>query len=183
MQGDLIWSYGNCQPRLTIPKSITSLMAGYQFLGVAGEKSIKAPFLDCLKINYDFNHALATHCKPFKFETIEVNNYQKKDYYTSLDQKIIRANNTIRELIVNPALITVQKVLHNHFEYFFSTITCVIADTLLEKLMQLFVLYPESDRETKTKVLVYLQPKNIFTQYLSLLTKNSFILFVREDPR
>lgn len=187
VQKDLIWTYGNCQPKLPIPEIISSLMAGYQFLGVAGEKSIKAPFLDCLKINYDFNHAIATHYEPFKFEAIEVNNYQEKDYHTSLDQKIVRANNTLRELIANPALITVPKVLHNHFEYFFPTITCVIADTFLGKLMQLFVLYPQSDRETKTFVLLYLQPKNIFTQYLSLLTTKSFIksldLVIEQDSK
>ena len=185
VQGDLIWTYGNCQPKLPIPKLITDLTAGYQFLGVAGEKSIQAPFLDCLKINYDFNHAIATHSQPFKFTKITTKNYQEQGYCTSLDQEIVRADNTVMELVVNPALMTVPKVLHNHFEYFFPTITCVTADTFLGKLVQLFVLYPQSNRITKTFVLVYLQPRNILSQYLSLLTKNSFIksfdLVIKQD--
>jgi len=185
VKGDLVWTYDNYEPRLSVPESIANISDGYQFLGVAGEKTIQAPFLDCLKINYDFNHAIATHNQPFKFENIATSNYQEKDYHTSLDQEIVRANNTIRELITNPALLSVPKVVHNHFEYFFPTITCVTADTFLGKLTQLFVIYPQGDRQTKTFVLLYLKPSNIFTQYLSLLTKNSFIksfdLVIKQD--
>ena len=187
VKGDLVWTYGNYESRLDIPESIPCMADGYQFLGVAGEKTIQAPFLDCLKINYDFNHAIATHRQPFKFEKIATSNYQEQDYYTSLDQEITMSENTVVELITNPALLTVSKVVHNHFEYFFPTVTCVTADTLLGKLTQLFVLYPQGDRQTKTFVLLYLKPKNIFTQYLSLLTKSSFIksfnLVIKQDSQ
>lgn len=185
VQRDLVWTYGNIKPRLTIPESIPGKADQYQFLGVAGEKTIQAPFLDCLEINYDFNHAIATHYQPFKFDSIKTTNYQENDYYTTLDQEITRANNTIQELLANPALLTVAKVIHNHFEYFFPTITCITANTFLGKLRQLFVLYPEGEHQTKTFVLLYLKPSNIFTQYLSLLTKSSFIesfdLIIKQD--
>ena len=185
VEGDLVWTYGNEKSRLAIPESIPGMTDEYQFLGIAGEKTIQAPFLDCLKINYDFNHAIATHRQPFKFDSIQTTNYQENGYYTSLEQEIIRKDNTIQELFTNPALLTVSKVIHNHFEYLFPTTTCIIADTFLGKLMQLFVLYPVSEHQTKTFVLLYLKPSNIFTRYLSLLTKSSLIesfnLIIKQD--
>ncbi len=64
---ELIWTYGGFEPRLPIPDLIPRITAGFEFMGVAGEKSIAADFLKCLKINYDFNHACGTHREPFKF--------------------------------------------------------------------------------------------------------------------
>ena len=172
---DIIWTYGNLKPHLPVPDLITRLTRGYQFLGVAGEKSINAPFLNCLKINYDFNHAIATHREPFKFDAIEIKNYRENGYHTELDQVIIRSENTWQELIINPALLTVSKELHNHFEYAFPSITSVSSQTFLGELLQFFVLYPETETVTKTFILVYLKPKNKFTQILSFLVASSFL--------
>ena len=175
IKDDIIWTYGNSKPRLPIPDLITRLTQEFQFLGVAGEKSIQAPFLKCLKINYDFNHAIATHREPFKFNEIAVKNYQENGYHTQLDQEIIRSKNTWQELISNPALLTVPKVLNNHFEYAFPAITSVSSKTFLGELLQFFILYPESETVTKTFILVYLKPKNKFTRLISSLTKSSFL--------
>ena len=185
VRGDLIWTYGNHQPKLPIPELITDLTVGYQFLGIAGERSIKAPFLNCLKINYDFNHAIATHRQPFKFDKIIVNNYQENGYYTQLDQEIIRSENSWQELISNPALLTVPKTLCNHFEYAFPCITSVSSQTFLGKLQQFFILYPETETITKTFVLVYLKPKNKLARLLSSLVTSyflkSFDLVIEQD--
>ena len=175
IKNNIIWTYGGLKPQLPIPDLITRLTREYQLLGVAGEKSIQAPFLNCLKINYDFNHAIATHREPFKFDGIVVKNYQENGYYTQLNQEVIRGENTWRELITNPALLTVPKILRNHFEYAFPSTTSVSSQTFLGELLQFFILYPETETTTKTFILVYLKPKSILARLLSSLATSSFI--------
>ena len=187
VEGDLIWTYGNHPPKLPVPNLIPRVTEGYQFLGVAGEKSIQAEFLKCLKINYDFNHAIATHREPFKFDKIEISNYQENSFYTTLDQELLRSKNTWQEIIDNPALLTTPKTLYNHFEYTFPSTASIISQTYFGQLAQFFILYPESKQSTKTFILLYNKPKNIFNQLLSSLLKRYFIkafdLVIEQDSR
>lgn len=185
VEDDLIWTYGNHKPQLLVPDLISRITEGYYFLGIAGEKSIQAPFLKCLKINYDFNHVIATHQKPFKFVQVKVNNYQENSYFVSLDQEVIRENNTWQEIIRNPALLTAPKTFVNHFEYSFPAITSLITQTIFGDIAQFFILYPETESSTKTFVLLYLKPKNKFSFLFLLLLKKSFLksfnLIVEQD--
>ena len=185
VEGDLIWTYGIHQPKLPVPNLIPRITEGYQFLGIAGEKSIQAEFLKCLKINYDFNHAIAAHREPFKFDKIEISNYQENGFYPTLEQELVRTQNTWREIIDNPALLTAPKTLHNHFEYAFPSISSLITKMDFGQLAQFFALYPESQNSTKTFALLYIKPKNKLNQFLSSLLKRHFLksfdLVVEQD--
>ena len=187
VEGDRIWTYGNFKPQLPVPNLIPKITAECQFLGVAGEKSIQASFLNCLKINYDFNHAIAIHRQPFKFEGIKVKNYQENGYNTTLDQEVIRVKNTWKEVIKNPALLTASQIMHNHFEYSFPSTSSLIFNSSFGELVQCFFLYPETEKSTKTFVLLYIKPKNKFSEFLFLLFKNyflkSFDLVVEQDAQ
>ncbi len=187
VEDDLIWTYGDRKPQLPVPNLISRITEGYEFLGIAGEKSIQAPFLNCLKINYDFNHAIATHREPFKFDLIKVTNYQENGCHITLDQEVMRVNNSWKEIIKNPALLTAPKTLDNHFEYSFPSISSLITQTNFGELAQFFILYPETERSTKTFVLLYIKPKNKFSHFLLLLLKSyllkSFDLVVEQDSR
>ncbi|MDJ0597053.1 MAG: Rieske 2Fe-2S domain-containing protein [Pleurocapsa sp. MO_226.B13] len=185
VEDDLIWTYGNHQPRIPVPNLIPRTIKGYQFLGFTGEKSIQAPFLKCLKINYDFNHAIATHREPFKFDRIQVDNYQENGFYPTLHQTAIRVNNSWQEIINNPALLVAPRTLDNHFEYSFPSTSSLITPTAFGELAQFFILYPETQRSTRTFVLLYIKPKNKFSHFLFLLLKSywlkSYDLVVEQD--
>ncbi|MEM7591751.1 MAG: Rieske (2Fe-2S) protein [Cyanobacteria bacterium P01_A01_bin.83] len=185
VESDLIWTYGNHQPQLPIPNLIPRITKEYHFLGIAGVKTIQSPLLKCLKINYDFNHAIATHRNPFKFDRIKIKNYQPSGFYTTLDQEIIRNNNNWQEIIENPALLIAPQTLNNHFEYSFPAITSLITSTVLGEISQFFILYPETNQSTKTFILLYIKPKNKLCHSLFLLSKNywlkSFDLVVEQD--
>ena len=187
VEDDLIWTYGNHQPRIPLPNLNSRITQEYQFLGVAGEKIIQAPFLKCLKINYDFNHAIATHRKPFKFDQIKVSNYQENGFYTTLEQEVIRVNHSWREIMHNPALLAAPKTLKNHFAYSFPSTASLITQTAFGKIAQFFILYPETEQSTQTFVLLYIKPKNKFSHFLFLLLKSywlkSFNLVVEQDSR
>ena len=187
IKGDLIWTYGIHQPKLPVPNLIPQMTEGYQFLGVAGVKTIQGEFLKCLKINYDFNHAIATHREPFNFDRIHITNYQKNGFYSRLEQKIGRTQNTWKEIINNPALLIAPKTLDNHFEYAFPSTASLITKANFGQLAQFFLIYPESKNSTKTFVLLYIKPKNRFNKFLLLLLKSHFLksfdLVVEQDSR
>jgi phenylpropionate dioxygenase-like ring-hydroxylating dioxygenase large terminal subunit len=46
MIGDMIWTYGECEPRLPIPELVEKIAAEYDFVGIAGEQSIQSDFLN-----------------------------------------------------------------------------------------------------------------------------------------
>ena len=187
VEDDFIWTYGNHQPQIPVPTLIPRITKEYQFLGIAGEKSIRASFLKCLKINFDFNHAIAIHREPFKFDQIKVFNFQENGYYPSLEQEVMRVNNSWKEIVKNPALLTAPRTLHNHFEYSFPSISSLITQTKFGEVAQFFILYPETQQSTKTFVLLYIKPKNKFSHFLFLLLKNywlkSFDLVIEQDSR
>ncbi|MGL5875298.1 MAG: Rieske 2Fe-2S domain-containing protein [Xenococcaceae cyanobacterium] len=184
IRDDAIWTYGGYTPKLSIPELIPRITKGFEFIGIAGERSISANFLSCLKINYDFNHPYGTHRKPFKFKAIEVKNYRENGYEIKLTQEIARENNTFAEILRYPSALATPKILINEFEYSFPAISSLISvsNTLFGQLTQIFILYPEREKQTKIFVLLYAKPKH---KLFLLPFKNSilkvFNLLVEQD--
>ena len=187
VEGDLIWTYGGFQPKLPISNLIPRITQDCIFLDSTTTRTISAEFIKCLKINYDFNHAIGTHREPFKIDSITVTNYQANGYYTKLDQKIDRVNNSLGEFLQNPALLTTPKTVINHFEYSFPAITSIVTDTDYGQLIQVFIIYPETDQTTKTFILLYYKPKNLFSKWIISLLKKHFIaafsLIIEQDAQ
>jgi phenylpropionate dioxygenase-like ring-hydroxylating dioxygenase large terminal subunit len=182
VKDDTIWTYGGYEPRLPVPDLIPRLTKEFEFMGVAGEKSISANFLSCLKINSDFNHPYGTHREPFKFRAIEVKNYKENGYKIELTQEITKEDNTLRDILKYPALLTTPKILINKFEYSYPAIVSILTKTVFGEIAQFFLLYPERENQTKTFVLLYAKPKNKLL--LSLLKKSflkAFDLVVQQD--
>ncbi len=155
IQDDLIWSYGGFEPRLSIPKLIDERTKGLSFLGVACNKSIQTNFLSCIKINYDFNHQNGVHHNIFKIRDNPVQTFDKEGYYARVVQTFFREDNTIVEIWQNPSLLSLPKKIQNELEYTFPSTTLFKADLALGELLQFFILYPETEHQTRTVVLCY----------------------------
>jgi phenylpropionate dioxygenase-like ring-hydroxylating dioxygenase large terminal subunit len=186
VKGDEIWTYGGYEPRLPIPELIGRITEGFEFIGIAGEKSISADFLSCLKINYDFNHPYGTHRQPFKFKAIEVKNYRENGYDITLTQEITRENNTLRDILKYPAALTTPQILINEIEYSFPAIASLVSvtDTLFGQLAQIFLLYPEREKQTKIFVLLYAKPKHkLFLLPFKKSILEAFNLLVDQDTK
>jgi phenylpropionate dioxygenase-like ring-hydroxylating dioxygenase large terminal subunit len=182
--GDLIWTYGGFERRLPIPDLIQRITEGFQFVGVAVEKSIPADFLSSLMINYDFNHVHATHREPFKITPVKVSDYQENGYYTKAIQEVTRDENTLEEILKNPVLLVAPKTYTNYFEYAFPSTTSLVGDFPLGKTASFFILYPEQESCTKTLVLLYVKTSNKLL--LSLFKKpllEALELVVEQDTR
>lgn len=155
VQDDLIWTYGNLEPRLPIPDLIYQRIKGMKYLGVAGDSSIKAQFIDCIRINYDFNHQNGVHRDNFRIIENPVRAFETDGYYARVVQTFLRAKNTLAEISQNPALLTLPQEISNELEYSFPSITLFKAKLPLGELLQFFSLYPETEKSTRTFVLSY----------------------------
>ncbi len=59
--GDCVWTFGECELRIAIPSIVEKIASEYDFVGIAGEKTIQGDFLSTWLINSDFNHQNGTH--------------------------------------------------------------------------------------------------------------------------
>jgi phenylpropionate dioxygenase-like ring-hydroxylating dioxygenase large terminal subunit len=160
IQGDLIWTYGGFEARLPIPDLIINKIQGLDFFGVTGEKTIHASFLQCIKINYDFNHQNGSHRASFKIIDNPVHAFENDGYYARVEQTFIREDNTWQEILENPGLISTPKSYRSELEYEFPSTTLFNAEVDFGYIPQFFILYPETENRTKTFVLCYGKWKN-----------------------
>ncbi len=153
VENDYIWTYGGIEPKLPIPDVHQKIADDYEFVGIAGEKSIQAHFLSNLMISYDYNHVKGTHRELFRIESNKIPVFEKEGYYAKVVQELHRANNTLMEILQNPALLTLPKVYTSYLEYAFPSTTVFKTQTPVGKIAQIHILYPETENRTKTFVL------------------------------
>ncbi len=160
IQGDLIWTYGGFEPRLPVPDLILRHTEKLDLLGVAGNKSISASFLRCIKINYDFNHQNGTHRESFRIRENPVHAFEEEGYYAKVVQTFFRDNNTIADILKNPALLSTPTTYKSDLEYTFPSTTMFRPQVDFGEIPQFYILYPETENRTRTFVLCYGKWKN-----------------------
>lgn len=168
--GDCIWTYGT-EPRTPVPNLIPKITAEFEFIGVTGEKSIKSDFLSNLLLNYDFNHQNGTHRELFKIKANKIISFEHDGNYAKVEQEFIRDENTLSELLSNPALLFMPKTYTSYLEYSFPSTTAFLAKVPTGEFMEIHLLYPETKNRTKTFVLTYAKFKNPLLKLL----KKSFL--------
>ena len=155
VQEDLIWTYGGYEPRLPIPDLIAARTKGFRFLGIAGNSCIQAEFLRCIRINYDFNHQNGVHRELFRIQENPVERFEQNGVEARVVQTFLRTENTINEILQNPSLMTLPKQIKNELEYSFPSTTIFKAKLPPGEVLQVFILYPEAEQQTRTFVLFY----------------------------
>ncbi|AKG22234.1 Rieske 2Fe-2S domain-containing protein [Calothrix sp. 336/3] len=155
MQGDFIWTYANQVPRIPIPNILEEISGKYRYIGATKNVTIKTPFLYALEVNHDLNHAKGTHRPLFKIESTEVHSFEAQEYFSVSRIKHFRAQNTWQEYLKNIALFftpnPVELLLENYFPHF----VIVYSDSPLGELVQVFVIYPETENTTKMFILLF----------------------------
>ncbi|MBW4449268.1 MAG: Rieske 2Fe-2S domain-containing protein [Spirirestis rafaelensis WJT71-NPBG6] len=166
-QGDFIWTYANQKPKLPIPDILEKLSTQFRFIGVAGDVTIKAPFLDALEINHDVNHAKGTHRELFRIKETKVDDFQHDGYFSVSHIKHFREKNTFQEYLENIALLFTPNEVELLLENYFPSLVVVYSDSPLGKLVQVFTIYPET--ENKTKIFIPLFTEKSFGIFNSIL--------------
>ena len=140
--------------------------------------------------------ATSTHKEMFQITFCDVKGYETNGYYAKVQQEIKRADNSWREILQNPALLIIPKLLKNTLEYTFPSTTALFATAPVGNIVQTHILYPETTNRTKTFVLFYGKFKNPLVKFLfgkSLLETGAKIveqdskavenLYPREKPK
>lgn len=153
--GDWIWTYGECTPKKEIPDLLLKIPSDYTFWGVCGEQTIESKFVNCLKINYDFNHVLATHKTVAKFSHLQVKQVEFNQDKIKVTQEVFLQQNAWTEILRKPALLASPSHYTNHFEYFFPSVTLITTKIKALELLQFIIIYPESETKTKTYAVLY----------------------------
>ncbi|WP_041763040.1 Rieske 2Fe-2S domain-containing protein [[Leptolyngbya] sp. PCC 7376] len=179
IDGDLIWTYGGFEPKLPVPKLHRQVASEYEFLGVTAEKSIQSEFLRSLMINYDHNHQNGTHREFFKCKSCQSKFVEKNDIYAKVAQTVEKDHYTPEEIATNPMLGAIPEVMHNFLEYVFPSTQFFCLQSPEVQTYQGHVLYPETENQTKTFILLYAkfsQPELKAVMQDSLLNAASIVV-------
>ena len=65
-----------------------------KYLGVSGDSSNKAQFIDCIRINYDFNHQNGVHRDNFRIVANPVKTFETDGYYAKVVQDVFESEKT-----------------------------------------------------------------------------------------
>lgn len=179
--GDYVWTYGGSEALLPIPDVVERRSQEFRFVGVTGHDSVQGDFLSNLLINYDYNHNKGTHRELFKIQANEISNYEASNYCIKLEQKIIREKNSLRELLINPLMGLLPQIYLNRFEYSFPSLNTLVGKFPMGKVLQVIVIYPETENLTKTFTIVYAQSNHVLLALLKKFLLRSVAKLVRQD--
>ena len=155
IQGDFVWSYGGVEPKIPIPTALNEFAAEYEFAGVAGQRSIKTDLLTMLLNMHDYNHQNGTHRPLFEIECVNFKQFIDRGLHSHAYYDMPRAKPKVRDILQNPALLAMPKVIKAHLENYFPAIVIFHGETPAGSIKQCHIFVPESDTHTRTYVVVF----------------------------
>jgi phenylpropionate dioxygenase-like ring-hydroxylating dioxygenase large terminal subunit len=159
IQGDLIWSYGGCEPKIPIPNILNDIAAGYDFIGSTGDCSVKTDLLSMLLNMHDYNHQNGTHREMFKITEVQFDRFIDEGHHSHAYYDMPTAPSSLTEKIKNPGLFLMPKVLSAHLENFFPHVVIFHGNLPAGTVAQCHIFVPEAENRTRTYVLLFGQAK------------------------
>ncbi|MEM8810433.1 MAG: Rieske 2Fe-2S domain-containing protein [Cyanobacteria bacterium P01_G01_bin.38] len=160
IQGDFIWSYGDADPKQPIPESLNKIAATYEFVGATADTSVETPLLPMLLNMHDYNHQNGTHRDLFRIEEVQFGQFIDQGHYSEAFFKAPTASPTWQDIVQNPAVLTLPRVLEAHLENHFPALVIFHGENAAGTVAQCHLFVPESDGRTRTYVLLFAQPKS-----------------------
>ncbi|MEM9908890.1 MAG: Rieske 2Fe-2S domain-containing protein [Cyanobacteria bacterium P01_D01_bin.44] len=160
IQGDFIWSYGDAAPKQPIPESLNKIAATYEFVGATADMSVETPLLPMLLNMHDYNHQNGTHRDLFRIEEVQFGQFIDQGHYSEAFFKAPTASPTWQEIVQNPAVLTLPKILEAHLENHFPSLVIFHGENAAGTVAQCHLFVPESDGRTRTYILLFAQPKS-----------------------
>jgi phenylpropionate dioxygenase-like ring-hydroxylating dioxygenase large terminal subunit len=157
VQGDFIWSYGGYEPKICIPTVMNEIAAQYEFIGFTGNCSIKTDILTLLLNMHDYNHQNGTHRQLFEIEEVQLKQFIDNGLHSHayIDQP--RTKPKFRDILKNPALLLMPKVLQAHLENFFPYMGIMHGESPLLSLKECHFYIPESPNQSRVYVLMFMK--------------------------
>ncbi|NEU73096.1 Rieske 2Fe-2S domain-containing protein [Hassallia byssoidea VB512170] len=157
IQGNFIWSYGGYEPKIPIPTVMNEIAAEYEFIGFTGNCSIKTDILTLLLNMHDYNHQNGTHRQLFEIEEVQLKQFIDNGFHSHayIDQP--RTKPKFRDILKNPALLLMPKVLQAHLENFFPYMGIMHGESPLLSLKECHFYIPESANQSRVYVLMFMK--------------------------
>ncbi|WP_310481743.1 Rieske 2Fe-2S domain-containing protein [Chamaesiphon sp. VAR_48_metabat_403] len=160
IQGDFIWSYGGCEPKIPIPNILNEIAANYELVGVTGECSVATDLRSMLLNMHDYNHQNGTHRELFKITEVRFDRFIDEGHHSHAYYDMPTAPSSLQEKLKNPALLVIPKVLSAHLENYFPHLVIFHGNLPAGTVAQCHLFVPESETSTRTYVLLFGQLKN-----------------------
>ncbi len=155
IQGNFIWSYGGYEPKVPIPTVLNEVAAEYELIGYTGDRSVKTALLTMLLNMHDYNHQNGTHRPLFEIEEVQFKQFIDKGLHSHAYFDMLRAKPKLRDILKNPALLVLPKVLQSHLENCFPCLAMVHGESPLLTIRECHLFIPESETHTRTYVLMF----------------------------
>jgi phenylpropionate dioxygenase-like ring-hydroxylating dioxygenase large terminal subunit len=160
VQGDFVWTYGGYPAQIPIPNILNQFAQTHDFLGIAGDKVVETDLLNMLLIMHDYNHQNGTHRPLFKIETVIFDQFDDQGLHSHAYYQMPRSQPTLAEIINNPAVLVMAKVIKAHLENFFPHLIIFHGEASIGEVKQVHVFVPETSQRTRTYALMYGKAKH-----------------------
>jgi phenylpropionate dioxygenase-like ring-hydroxylating dioxygenase large terminal subunit len=178
VKNDFIWSYGTDKPVMPIPMILDEIAANYKFMGVTGEYSVQTNLLPMLLNMHDYNHQNGTHRSLFEIEEVLFDRFIDKGHHSHAYFRMPRSQNSFRDILKNPALLTLPKIMSTHLENFFPAIVLFHGTSFFGQFKQCHIFVPESATHTRTYVLVYTQANGNLGKIAARLLRSNMLQLI-----
>lgn len=155
IQGDFVWSYGGYEPKIPIPNILNEIVSEYELIGSTGDCSVKTDLLTMLLNMHDYNHQNGTHRDLLEIEEVQFKQFIDQGHHSFAFYDMPRAKTNLRNVLKNPAVLALPKVLNGHLENFFPSLVIFHAKSPLGVIKQCHFFIPESATQTRTYVLMF----------------------------
>ncbi|MBV6622334.1 MAG: Rieske 2Fe-2S domain-containing protein [Rivularia sp. (in: Bacteria)] len=157
IQGDFIWTYGGFEAKIPIPKIMNEIAAEYEFIGFTGNCSIQTDFLSLLLNMHDYNHQNGTHRELFEIEEVQLKKFIDEGFHSHAYIAQPRKKPTIKDILKNPALLAMPKVLEAHLENFFPSMAVMHGESPILSIKECHFYILESSNQSRVFILMFVK--------------------------
>ncbi|MEM8604434.1 MAG: (2Fe-2S)-binding protein, partial [Cyanobacteria bacterium P01_H01_bin.121] len=160
VQGDFVWSYGGLEPKIPIPTLLTEIAKEYDYVGSTGDRRVKTDLLSMLLNMHDYNHQNGTHRDLFRIQAVEFQRFIDTGHHSEAFYEMPTVPYSLSEKLRQPNLFLLPEILKAHLENCFPSLVVFHGELPLGKIAQCHLFIPESEAETRTYVLMFVQAKH-----------------------
>ena len=175
IQGDFIWSYGGYEPEISIPAILNEIAEQNEFVGHTADISVETDLLTMLLNMHDYNHQNGTHRDLFRIQEVQFGQFIDNGHHSEAFYKMPTATTSLKEMLRNPVVLTLPRVLDAHLENYFPHFVIFHGTSSFGTVKQCHIFVPEAEGRTRTYVLMFARLKSSVFRLL----KSNFLSLAR----
>jgi hypothetical protein len=104
---------------------------------------------------HDYNQQNGAHRGLFEFEAVQFKQFIDQGFHSHAYYDIPRAKDRVQDILRNPAVLLLPKVMNFQIENLFPVLVILHEDSSIGSVKQCHVFVPESETQTRTYVLMF----------------------------